>query len=127
MADRLAKLDDLKALLGTTETALDALLGQMLDRATARAETLAGRPLARRAAIVEHPRDPAGPSRFARLARYPVESVASVVQLDAPGTDADFDAAVPLAEHLDYEIDAAMGKLERLGGVWTLRRCVRIV
>jgi hypothetical protein len=128
----LAKLTDLKALLGTSESGSDALLTVLLDRASAIAEGLAGLRegfLRRTVNTVEFPYDVDPYDRmFARLGRLPVESVSSVKQLYWPGTDEQFEDEGALTEIEHYIVHPYTAKLERIGGVWFLRpRCLRVV
>lgn len=124
---KLAKLADFKTQMDLTATNDDAFIGQCLDRATAIAEQLCRRPLVREVDRVEFPEGEPRYSRFARLAVFPIESVASVKQLTSTGTDAIFTAATGLVENEDYVVDAAGGQLERIGAGWLLApRCLRV-
>lgn len=131
MPQLLAQLDDLKQLLGSDVTDHDALLTALLDRASAVAEGLVGVRegfLRRSVGVVEFPFSDLDQSVFLRLARRPIEAIASVRQLDQPGTDADFDAAEDLVENEDYTTDDWLATLERIHTAWWLRRrCVRVI
>ncbi|MCC6679867.1 MAG: hypothetical protein IT445_03095 [Phycisphaeraceae bacterium] len=130
MRDTIAKLADLKTLLGQTGTSNDATLLQLLARATARAEYLAGRPLARRAAITEYPQGVGldDQRRIISLNRPPIESITSIKQLYSLGSsDAEFTAADALTENEDYWVvqpdDGGpfnMGRIERINANWYL-------
>jgi len=126
--DRLAKLFDLKVLIGTTETTDDSLLLLLMTRATARAEVAAGRPLARRDAIVEYPYATPEEQRFLRLRRYPIESITSIIQRYDRGTAAEFAATAALTEYTQWRTVSPevadvhnRGVVERVDGVWYLR------
>lgn len=143
MANRLAKLADLKTLIGTTESGRDGLLLQLLQEASLAAEYYAGRLLRRNADITEYPWDQPEQSRFVRLARAPIESVTSVKQLYSPASAAAFTAETALVLNEDWMIadpdstDASLpmsargdnrGVLERINSVWYLRgRCLQVV
>jgi hypothetical protein len=116
MADRLATLADLKAMLGQSGTVHDGLLSTLLDRATALAQRLAGRPLCRREQIAEFPGGPQ--SCYLRLRVAPIESVQRVTQLYAPASAEQHAAADALVQDADYIILPDEGVLERINGVW---------
>jgi hypothetical protein len=143
MANRLAKLSDLKVLLGTTESGSDALLLQLLQEATHAAEYHAGRLLRRVADITEYPWDEPAQCRFVRLVHAPIEAVTSVKQLYSPASTAAFAAETALVLNEDWMIadpdstDASLpmsargdnrGGLERINSVWYLRgRCLQVI
>lgn len=129
MADKLAKLEELKGRLKIDGDKFDADLTEFLVKATSLAEgaELAGRPLVRRTGIVEYPHDVPTESRYLRLERYPIESVASVKQLYHPASEADFADEDALEVDVDYAIDAERGRLERFNAVWfRVRRFIRV-
>jgi len=119
---KLATLQDFKALMGWSGSENDQLVTSILQRASAIAGQLAGRPLLRQASVTEYPWDPHLRLRCIRLERYPIESVNSVKQLYDTSTDAEFTAEDALTENTDYVIDAENGKLCRLNGDWYARR-----
>jgi len=79
MPNALAKLDDLKAALGFSGAAEDALLTQLLVDATSAAARLVGLPTLMRAVnIIEYPRPDLYGSPVVQLDRYPIESITSL-------------------------------------------------
>lgn len=127
MTDRLAKLADLKAHIGTTETSADALLLRMIEVATHRAERAIGRPVCRQQDIIEYPCDLAFPMpRTLRLSRFPVESIASIKQAYAATTAEGFDQMEALVEYEEWVSLAVLGhaasrgRIHRVHGSWML-------
>lgn len=124
MADKLAKLADLKSLLGLSGTGHDTLLTQLLESATSLAESagLAGRPLLRQADRVEYPEVHHDRATRLRLDLAPIESVSEVVVLYVASSDADFDAEVAaggaLVAEEDYFVDTTAGTLIRANAWW---------
>lgn len=127
----LAKLADLKTLMGTSSSDQDELLTLMLQTATATAERVVGVAdggLQRSVDRVEWPMGTQRQQRFLTLASLPVESISDVRQYGGATLDADIDTETPLVENDDYVFDRDAGKLERLESVWyCLPRCVRVV
>lgn len=133
MITRLAKLADLKTLIGDSEGAMDALLTQLLEQSSRRCEgvELAGRPLMRQASIVEYPWYPDAHRMFNqtfRVDRFPIESITSIKQRYGTSTDAQFTAETALVEFTDWTITGRpagdpknRGLIERVNGSWTLR------
>ncbi len=130
MPNYLAKLTDVRAAIGPS-TGQDAVLADLLGKASALAEALAGLKegaLRRTVGIVEFVTDVPTNSQFARLARRPVESISQVKQLYAPGSPADFAEASALTEYSEYVLSSQeMGRLERSYGTWYMAaRCLRV-
>lgn len=132
MANKLAKLADLKTRLSETGTANDALLTQLLVAASAIAERVAGLSagaLRRQEDIAEYPTSDRDQSRYAHLAVRPVESVESVKQLYASALPEDFEFEDSLVEGVDFIVAPGLfGKIERINSVWYLYpRCLQVV
>jgi len=130
MTTRLAKLDDLKTMLGISSTDSDALLLLLLEQASARCgeASLVGRSLLRQAGLVQYPVDHPYDTRSLRLSRLPIESISSVKQLYSSSTVADFTSADALEEGIDFEVDAEQGQLDRINGLWyAAPRCVQLI
>jgi len=129
----LAKLADFKSLLGWSGIDNDALAIQMLERASSIAESLVGvgdGQLRREQGIVEFPSQMTHESQqLVALSHRPIESVESVKQLYAAGSDADFEAETALVEFEDYIIHSqTSATLRRINGWWHLGpRSLRIV
>jgi len=125
----LAKLADLKAMLGLSETTLDAQLTLCLQTASSQAEQAAGTVeggLRRQTGIVEYPASLPVQSRYARLAVRPIESVSSVKQASSPADDDEFADLDDLIQGDDYLVTPR--DLERIGSAWWLQaRCLRVV
>jgi hypothetical protein len=124
----LAKLADVKTRLGWSGTAEDALMTQLLEIASSVAAGLVGMSsLLRETGIVEFPSHPRGVYMRLTMSRWPIESVTSIKQLDAAGTDADFTAADALTEHEDYVVDAARGRVDAIVLPWLIGpRLIRV-
>lgn len=132
----LAKLADFKADGDWSGAENDANLLRYLARASADAERLAGVPaggLRRVVGRVEFPGVKPTPSAVLTLNARAIESVSEVVQLYAPGTDAQFDAAVSggdaLVEITDFTIESAqLATLRRIYASWYRQhpRCIRV-
>lgn len=114
----LAKLDTIKADLDGTSD--ESVLIPALEKASAKAEELARRPIAWRSAV-EYP-CPMDATRELLLELRPVGEVASIKQLSSPSSDAEFTAATALAEWDDYIIDHERGVIEHQSGYWHPRR-----
>ncbi len=132
----LAKLADFKADGKWSGTDIDADLLRCLARASSLAEQLAGLPdggLRRVVGRVEYPTASRQRSELLRLNARALESVAEIVQLYSPGTDADFDAAVAagnaLAPITQYAIESAeLATLRRIYNNWyrAWPNCIRV-
>jgi hypothetical protein len=130
MASKLAKLADLKALIGTSETSQDTLLNQLLERASAQAEALVGVTeggLRRQTDVIEYPVDHPAQTRYVTLRRLPIERVVTVRQLYAAAAPSSFSVADALTEFDEYVVEARTGRLERVNGVWYLEpQCLQV-
>ncbi len=111
MANKLAKLDDLKAALEVTGTDADADLTRLLEAAAAITERIAGvvaGGLRRQTAITEYPRPASDRSQIISLDRRPLESITSIKLLYGPATPTEFtNDATALVEGTDFDIHSA--------------------
>ena len=121
MANKLAKIADLKEAVNAKTTGVDAVLTQLLETAAAMTERIAGvktGALRRQVGIIEYP-ESAIYSDTLRLAARPVEAITQVKSIYGPGDSDAFSAATDLVDGTDYIIEAGeLGTLRRLNDTW---------
>lgn len=98
--DKFASVDQLKTLLGVTSTADDALMDELLVRASGAIETYVGYPLRKQTYLEQVP---AYGTLYLQLDRVPIQSVTVVKQGNAALASTEYQVTDPLAGELYRE------------------------